>query len=733
MNNIKNQKSYIKYMYIYYIFSCFFSIYGKNETSNENRRRVFFNNQPKRGIYQENSNELENTIITNEGIWSLGTIKNIDWNCPIVALEDISKKFDNFKPGKIVSITTLKYILLYLKKNTNTEYQFVISPSKENKQFCNIILKEKKSNPYLVKNITINGNSLLTKDEILESISDVVGKTTLVEMGKFLILNRSANVIRNLNISSIIVQCVQNLGYKKLLLDIKIYVDLVKNEKTKTIDVIINIEEGSKYFIDKVNISDKTINIDRQHLNIWLEKHGLENGNFNHLLDFLKSENIFHLNISYIINNNKIEIFLTPYNKEVNHIVGMISYHNFKNININYIRKNLPISIGDYFDEKQMEEFLYKISKIIQQEITYKTTMQLNKKLYVVLSLKDEEKKYDDIISFTEGQPALQYKFENKLYSNPGWSFIFTPKVKFMEGVKGGLFFSAKHIKTQYTFEIINGEFYFDLDSLKQQRYDSFIRSLKTNIFCFSNSVFTKKQDLFWTLTPIIIRKNFHTLMVNNNIRDHLYFYTKFYGKKLTIFGDGIKRTQLSNFISGKIFYGNTMKLLYNPEIIYPLTKNMHIYGSLRFVYNGYTTNTQDEKIFLHLHCMNKEDQGKCLLWDTFLTAQEMSQYPKNIQHYLYSKNIILSNFLINFKLMFNIVLLKLKIPQLGKIQIMFSIFFNTAYDQTNNLYRFSSGIGILGTLNKNAALFALGKKYAPGIEQTNDLDYGLSFAHHSF
>ena len=72
----------------------------------------------------------------------------------------------------------------------------------------------------------------------------------------------------------------------------------------------------------------------------------------------------------------------------------------------------------------------------------------------------------------------------------------------------------------------------------------------------------------------------------------------------------------------------------------------------------------------------------------------------KDFKTYLISKEVILSNALLDFRLMLLYSIWDFKIPMLGKIDIFFHIFANFNIDVTNKIYRISYGFGLIGNVN---------------------------------
>lgn len=689
------------------------------------------------GVYLENPQEaLKVATLTTDSqqgnqAWNQGVIDNIKWECcPHITLEDVQKKFPDFVPGKYVNINEMKYILLFLKQQLNMEYDFQIKINKNKPERVTITLQEKEGDKFIITKVIVKGNRILKTDDILEAISPVLCPMTLIEKLKWLIFKKTGAIITGINIEQMVEKLTKNLGDLQLLLDLKVKVELKKNYKNKTAIAIVTVTEGSKYFIRRI-VFDKNIKVDRKKLRTWLEKQGINGGNFNHLKEFFQAYNYFNLNIYHKIDGNYIDLYIGTHNAEFSQIVEMITYIGFSDVSISYIYKNLKVRINEPYNHNLMAEFLYKQSIILNATITEETSINAFNKVNVQIT-KSQKEEEQNFFSFKNSQFVFQYKFTKRLYEIPNLILSFTPELHMGNSSKVGFLLNATYrMKNLCKLQIFDGEILLNVNAIREGNKKHIIENVNLNFLQISNHP-NVIENLRWNLSPINVATNYNALAKNENFKRYTYYYTGGNINKIHVLILGIRRIKLSNFLQAKYFFGHNFKIKINPEIRYPLTKQLHIIGSMRVLYNNKTIDINNDEVFLNLSSINSSDMMHCLLWKSHLTEEEMSKMDIITQYYLFNKEVILSNLMFNFKLMLNYVIFKNTFSGIGKIQLSFLVFINCVYDYTNKLQRFSYGIGAMGAYNKNAVLLTLGKKYAPNTDNPG-INYGLAFENYSF
>lgn len=695
-----------------------------------------------KGIYLENHKDALDsaTLIKNE-VWVLGVIDKIQWDCcPYITIEDLQKKFPHFIVGKYLNINELKYILLFLKQQLNMDYIFNITINKNKPERVKVVLKEKEGEKFVVTKVLVKGNRLLQKADILEAINPALCPINILEKIKWLIFKKTGAIVTGVNMEQAIERLAKNLGDSSLLLDLKTKVEFKKNvgkNGEKTVVATVTITEGSKYFINKIYL-DKRIQVNKKQLRLWLEKKGFSGGNFDHLKEFFQAYNYFNLNIYHKIDGNYIDIYVGVHNAEFSQMVEMITYSGFSDVSMNYIYKHLKVRINEPYNRHLMEEFLYKQSILLNATITQGEIGNIFNRINVkiIKTAKEEEQNF---FTTKDSDFVFQYKISKPLYEMPNLIMSFTPELYYGDKIKlGGRINIIYNLQNLWKLQLFDGEILLNLQAIKDGDRDHIFQNISVTLMELTNH-FNSIHNLRWNIAPLNIVKAFNSFMLREAIKTHIYVYMKGRVQKVHTYSTDIRRVKFSNFVSAKYFFGHNVKLKYNPEFRYPITKYLHILGSLRILYNSKTIDVSTSKgecindeIFLHLSSINSGDMMGCLLWKSHFTKQEMDKFDICTAAYLKEKEIILSNFVLNFRLMLNYIILKTTLPSIGKIQLSIFLFVNFVYDHRNNLQRYSYGTGLMGVYNTNGILFAIGKKYAPNTNNPG-LNYTLTFENYAF
>ena len=715
----------------------------------------------KTGAYEETSEEglfIFNDKNNRYEYFYNGIIGEIVWDKIPDDIKDMLVKNLDFEAGKELNWLTLQQILL--KLNNILGYSYICAMSyDENKQLKLKITKEPKK-IYFITSIEINGNELISSKKILHAISE--GAEPLSWINK-IIYSLSGTCASEFNpgIQSYMIKNKINELYEKyLILGTRGKISYKLNPNNGTAKIIVNIEEGKKYFIDQVEFNDFKFD-KKKFINI-IKNRGLENNSFDYVSMILMEEyDLPRISVGYTTNNSKINIIASKNLKDESLVVESILFY-VKNIKLAYLMEACPVSVGDAFDEWQMREFISKIE--FQFEIKLKYTLKPYKDSNRIIIEIEEiiENQNKDIITSSDGGTGIQYPFK--------WNFPFininiTPKFllnnnmlldKFTkDGATSSLFSIGANFNIRKKFNkhnilsILDGSFAVNITEILNP--SKLIRSLQVSILKYN---YLSKSFSF-SFTPLNIQKYLNIKQIGSEeiedkdniqkyLNEYIYKYTEVHSKKLILFEDNI--LWIKGY--GKYFFHetddkNTFKLALHLDNTTVFSNKFKMLTTFKGLYNSQDIRSM-KSIYKHLSAINnKRDEMLGLLWDYYDNVEEIftefkDKDMKDFKTYLISKEVILSNALLDFRLMLLYSIWDFKIPMLGKIDIFFHIFANFNIDVTNKIYRISYGFGLIGNVNNIRCILSAGfrNKLFTEKEKKNeaheDMKYGFNFEHMS-
>ena len=393
---------------------------------------------------------------------------------------------------------------------------------------------------------------------------------------------------------------------------------------------------------------------------------------------------------------------------------------NVESIRLNYLTENCPITVGEPFDEWEMRDFIYQTNFIFETKIHYKLKpcKDSDKVIIEVTEIKESTSK--DILSASQDGFGLQYPFA---YHSPLLSGIFTPKISINNNVllnnlskSNSLFwctgnFNIKHkFNHKHIIDIFDGNLGLNLSTNISELLRSFKISALRYFYILPN------------MSLLIVPFNFHKFFNKYEIQDeevrkniqkyldnYIYKYGEIHIKKRLTFDENelFIRSYMKYFLHDD---ENTLKFALHLDDTIELSKNMKILFTIKGLYNS--QNIQNKKnIYKHLSAINnKRDEILGLLWDYYDNMDEVGHSKdEDFESYLISKGVVLSKILLDIRLMLLVNIFKFKIPSFGLLEIYFHIFVNGNYDISNNIFRLSYGMGLMGIINNIRFIFSTG------------------------
>jgi hypothetical protein len=754
--NLKKNKIFFL---IYITFNNNFSdVNYTSENNNEKIKKNYLNiikkNSKGNILYEEKS---ENGLILwneDEGKYIYfynGIIEEIIWEQIPEEIKEIVLKETPIKEGDEVDWYSLKLILIKLNNIFKTNFVFKISKVKDFSDRFIITFSRKPSKKYFFSRINIVGNQILKTSMILKSIEDIIKVLDWMEKAKYLILgSNNSEFIGNIQTQSI-ENAIKNLSEKHLILGTKVQVFYEFNPHNDNVIVHINVEEGKKYFIDKINIENFKFSIST--LKNIITENGMQNNSFEYLsLIMMEEYSIPRVNINYSIDEEdlRINLFLKKEEKDQFLTIENIQY-NILSIPLNTLIKNIPIRTGDLLDEWLLKYFCYKLSHIFETKITYEIIPCSGNNKVVVKILETVENVQKDIISADKGF-IIQYPFKGHRME---FSWYFTPKISIFENnillnklIKNKLTNNNSHsslaswgggLKLVHKYNLhtvldildLNIFFNFSLESKK------LLKSLQGTFLKYIN----QNKEMSYYISFLNLHQFFHYLT-----KDHLKGYMYFYGEGHINKTFKINYTDYFTFSAkANIFYKDLNgKISLQPEFHKKLWGNFNFLISFKILFcsQDYKNPNETYKHFSAIN--NKRDNIMGLLWDYHDNENEtkIKEKLKSEEHiayhnYLLSKSIVLSNAVGNLRFMLLYEIFKIKLPHVGPLLLYLHLFLNLNYDISHNLLRLSYGGGLMGTVNNIRLFLSLGalsnvngehKEHKNKEDQHEELHYAFSF-----
>jgi hypothetical protein len=703
----------------------------------------------KNGPYEETSQEgllIFNDTKKRYEYFYHGVVEKVVWDkIPDEMKNIILSKYE--LEGKELSWLTLKQILLELNNSLRTKYVCIIS---EKNQQLTIKFTKKPSKVYFIKSINIYGNKLLSKEKILNAISEGVDELNFVNKILYIITGNSPALFNPGIQTSIIENKIEKLCEKYLILGTKIKVLYDLNVSNQEVKININIEEGKKHFVEAIKLDGFVF--DKNILKKAINERGLEDNLFDYLSVLLLEEfNLKRVTFNYSISDNKIYIYATKNLKDISLIVESLLF-NVESIRLSYLTENSPVTIGESFDEWAMKDFIYKTNFIFETKLNYKLKPFKGSDKILVEINETIENKSKDIIDGL----FLQYPFK---YHSPLFSLNFTPKIginnNFLLNTDNDNNFFAivgnlniKHkINHKHIIDIIDGNIGFAATT----NIKNLVKSCQVSLFRY----FYINRDISLLLIPVNICKYFNSKEIadeeikkniQKDISEYIYKYSEIHFKKKITFNDN----QLFIRSYGKYFLHddkNTWKIALHLDNTTDLSKNIKILSTVKGLYNSQDIRNM-KSIYKHLSAINnKRDEILGLLWDYYDNMEETFPGDDKVQNnqdfeaYLINKGIVLSNLLIDIRLMLLYNIYYFNIPSFGKLDINLHIFLNFNYDITHNILRLSYGGGSMVCVNNMRFILSAGERYKwlynnnefiykIRNEKDNNIKYGFNLEH---
>lgn len=708
------------------------------ESKDTNSSSINIHDLHQTGVFCEDKNQLQKGIIyynkqtgKNE-IFLCGKIEKITWKSDI-PLEEIQKRF-NLKEGQMLDWHESQQILIFLELQTGNLHKLSIKLTEENN--LNVCFEKQIKEKYFIQDIKITGNKVLSNEDILE----VSGISTLniIEKCKYLILGQSSAEFKGPQQTQHIEQAIKNLGQKHLLSDIKAHVYYVIDLQDEKVTIYINIQEGTKYFIENIHVEGCKISL--AVIKDYIDEYGLQGGNFQYLSNLLFNEyNISNLNINYTCNGCYINIFVT---KQETHLALIVENILFKlpGINVDYLVKHCKIRIGEFFNEWDIKKFCRWLSMIYEKTIVYKIDPYKDKQQNkIIVTIYEEEKKDKtpslNIFSYENGSFLLQYPLCKHW---PWLKLTFTPKVPLSTDMLSGHFKIGgelnivHHISEKTSFKPFNLLGFLNLSNITNIKslndVKNIVQSFKIHLLTLDHH--NKRYNFNMSLSLLGINKYYHIHMPAL-IKEHMYYYSNLALQKNFIFNN--KCAIALNGLAYIFYHPKSAKVKFTPEFLIPFTNKINLVISLKSILNSQNFTRND--YFKHFSSINKSDSPHGLLWgddydgnESHLEINKEQAHHNTDKLYLYNKGIVLSHLIFNVRFLLNFILFKIPIPSFGDILLLLILFFNINYDVTNAMWRMSLGVGVGVKLHKMLIVFAMGCRHNLTKPNEKDKDMKYSF-----
>lgn len=637
----------------------------------------------------------------NNNFMSMGFIDKIKFENTILPEDKIKEIFNDYLQSfKLCNFFIMEIISLFIEINDihvkNTRVIYKIKDHMVDLKFTSDA-----QHTYFIDKIVVYNHQIMKEHEIIHVIKDYIIKLNFLEKIKLLLFGTSHAIFFWNVYEDQIHEKIEELGKKHLLLNVSCKIFYLINQEKNTVKIIININEGSKYFIDNIYIDKIKINDETLKNNIIKEinTHGMKD-DFNYL-KYLFSKSI---KITYIIQNNLINIYIDHVKEELDII--RITNIIFVNLNISntFLISLMNFSVGDSLNVEKIEEFTKLVSELLNKHIEYEIVPVFNDRGVIVKFFTKAAEKEINILNIDNNEMMLEYKYEKIFYNYPYIRYILTPRINLNRRIPGVLmeFYFQK-------FYPISISSYFQL-------YFNFNKNM--NIRSFIIDVINlnyKTKNFIFSFTPIGLKKYFNTFATDR----YIYRFTSCEISRIFSFTN--HSFALSN--NYKYFYDNNKhKLSVNFEYLYQLHYRYYLWINNNLSYS------QGKNINHHFSSIYYRDNCNVRLY-TYPHEHMLYSSNLNLQQYdyIFNKQIALWTPIYVLKINLLYKLFSFKLDALKSLNGFFCIFLDIYFDVTTKTYKFSYGIGFI--LNYYIVIMGIYLGFnseQKGLRQTINLEKSL-------
>ncbi|OED45643.1 hypothetical protein AB836_00535 [Rickettsiales bacterium (ex Bugula neritina AB1)] len=668
---------------------------------------ISFSSYKKKGIYFDILGENKKILLSllphiNDSFISLGFVNDVKFKDIIISEDKIKETFQEYiRPFNLCNFFMLELLGLFIEindihiKNTKVIYDF-------NNSKTNITFQTERKKIYFIEKIIILNNNIIPTNDILNLLKNYLRPLTFFEKIKLLLFDMSESLFLWENYDNTIHDIIEVLGKEYLLLNTSCSIFYLINEKKQTVKAILNINEGSKYFINNIYINKKKIknNILKNKIIAAINKNGFKD-DLNYLKKFFKKP----IKITYTMNVNLIDIYIDKIQEQLNMIpITNILFVNF-NVSSIFLISMINFSVGDSLNMEKIENFKQFISILLNKYIEYEVIPVFGNNGVVVKFLQKSQEKDINIINIENNEMIIEYPYEHIFYNYPYLRYIITPRIKNFNFKTPGILFEL-FINKFYPFSISSYiQIYFNFNN--DINYKNFIIDII--------NISYKKNNIIFSFTPIGLKKYFHGSITDK----HIYKFTSFDIQKIFFF----ENYSLSFFKNYKYFYDDSLhKLSLGGEFIYKFTSKYYFWCNSVFYYSG------SKNIYHHFSNIYYRDGGYMRLY-TYPQEHilDSSNLTLKSYDYIFNKQIALLTpiSITKFNLMYK--LFNFNIEATKSINIFFCIFFDLYFDITTKTHKFSYGCGLV--LNYYILVLGLyigGNSEKKGLRKTINLEKSL-------